>query len=139
MPFTTLKKLLDTITKWFENEIPAIRVSSNDSKGRKWICKSLGYSGKFKLEDLKKITDRQNLNSLYVSRFKNDNVQSRKGISALKIEISALYSFQKCFTQRFKGRMHFYRDDLSQKGKRNMTAVGQAYGPFEELKKNLSA
>ena len=64
-------------------------------------------------------------------------MKARKGISALKAEISALYSFDKCFIQRHKGRLHFYRDDLSQKGARNMYPVGMAVGLQEEFKQNL--
>jgi hypothetical protein len=90
-----------------------------------------------KLEDLKEATDRDTLNSNYEDRFNQDQVKSRKGISAIKLEISALYSFNKCFVQRHKGRIHFYRDDLSQKGVRNMRAAAQAMGVFNEFKKNL--
>ena len=136
MVATTLHKLVTVLKEWVQDKIPEARLK-NDVEGRKWLCKSLGYSDKFTLEDLLNITDRSDLNALYVERFNNNDVKSRKGISAIKMEISALYSFQKCFTQRFKGRMHFYRDDLSQKGKRNMVAVAQAYGMFQELKQNL--
>jgi hypothetical protein len=138
MVATTLNRLLTALANWFEKEIPTNRLN-NDFEGRKWLCKSLSYSDKFTTEDLQNITDRSELNQKYNKRFHDDNVKSRKGISEIKIEISALYSFQKCFTQRFKGRMHFYRDDLSQKGKRNMIAVGQAFGMVREFKQNLDS
>ena len=133
----TLKELLDKLKVWFEKDIPSARIDEKDSKGRKWILKALDYSDPLTLEKLKEFTDRSNLNSEFKERFKEKDPQSRKGISALKVEISALYSFNKCFVQRYKGRMHYYRDDLSQKGKRNMRTVSQAFTLFSEFKKNL--
>jgi hypothetical protein len=136
-PFKTLKELNDTLAKWFEDKIPDARLS-NDTEGREWITKAVEYSDKFTLEDLQKATDREQLNSEYIKRYKETKPE-RKGISALKVEVSALYSFNKCFVQRYKGRMHFYRDDLSQKGARNMHAVGKAMGLFGIFKKNLDS
>jgi hypothetical protein len=110
---------------------------SNDSDGRVWALKELGYSEELKLEKLKTYVDRDTLNAQFVSRYRNKDPKSRKGISALKLEISALYSFNKCFVERYKNRIHFYRDDLSQKGKRTMREVGKAIGLFAEFKQNL--
>lgn len=138
MAITTLKKLLTKLAPWFETSIPSARVGSNDADGRKWLLKELGYSDKLTLEDLKEVTDRDELNELYVDRHKEKTPKARKGISALKVEISALYSFNKCFVQRHKGRLHFYRDDLSQKGARNTASVGQALGLHREFKQNLN-
>lgn len=110
---------------------------SNDGEGRDWALKKLGYSQDLKVEQLKEHVTRDSQNGDYDSRYEIQDSKSRKGISALKVEISALYSFSKCFVQRYKGRMHYYRDDLSQKGKRNMTMVGKAIGLWEEFKENL--
>jgi alpha-amylase/alpha-mannosidase (GH57 family) len=131
-----LEQLMKKIAPWFEKTIPEARLS-NDVEGRTWFMKDVQYTDTLKLEDLKKATDRESLNSDYKERFNQEKVKSRKGISAIKTEISALYSFNKCFVQRYKGRMHFYRDDLSQKGARNMRAAAQAMGVFNEFKKNL--
>ena len=138
MNFEKLATLLKKTATWLESEIPDARVKENDSTGRRWYIKSIGYSKTLKIEDLKTITDRGTLNSEFVKRYKDTDAKTRKGVSALKTEISALYSFSKCFVQRYKGRMHFYRDDLSQKGTRTVTAVGQSSGLLEELKNNLS-
>jgi hypothetical protein len=136
--FTELRELWEKITKWFSDELAQRRKSDNDSgQGRRWFVKSIGYSKRFVLEDLRTITNRDNLNDQYVQRFEHEEVQGRKGISALKIEISALYSFQKSFVERHKGRMHFYRDDLSQKGARNPYSMGQSFGIFEAFKEGL--
>jgi hypothetical protein len=134
-PFKTLEELNKDLAKWFEDKIPDARLS-NDTEGREWVTKALNYSDPFKLENLQKATDRSKLNQEYKERYK-DTQPERKGISALKVEISALYSFNKCFVQRYKGRIHFYRDDLSQKGARNMHAVAKAMALFGIFKKNL--
>ena len=134
---TTLKKLIDKLIPWFESIIPDARVKENDSSGRTWFLKAIAYDKELILSDLKMYTDRSELNKEYSSRFYVEEVKGRKGLSAIKIEISSLYSFNKCFVQRYKGRLHFYRDDLSQKGKRNLSTVGQAMGILKEFKKNL--
>lgn len=134
----TLKELMEKLAPWFEKEIPDARVK-NDQDGRKWFLKSVNYEKELKLEDLREYTDRQQLNDDYKERYLEDDVKARKGVSALKIEISALYSFNKCFVQRYKGRLHYYRDDLSQKGARNMATVGQGMGLLEEFTTNLDA
>lgn len=136
--FDSLQSLLEKIAPFFEEILPSKRLQ-NDSTGRKWFLDHIGYSADLKLSNLRDITDRDSLNNLFTSRFDETSVQAKKGISALKVEISALYSFQKCFVQRYKGRMHFYRDDLSQKGARTMHNTGRSYGLFNEFKKNLDS
>lgn len=133
----SLNTLIDKINNWMAKEIPDGRLES-DSFGRPWFLKSIEYQDKLILEDLKNCTDRTELNKEFKKRYLQEDVQARQGVSATKVEITALYSFNKCFAQRYKGRLHFYRDDLSQKGKRNMATVGQAIALFEEFKKNLS-
>lgn len=129
-PFKKIDDLFKAIATWLEQEIVRVRLGSNDANGRPWFLKNIGYKDTLKLEDLRKATDRKPLNDKYKQRFLEKDVKSRKGISALKIEISGLYSFNKSFVQRYKGRMHFYRDDLAQKNKRNMCAVANSMGVF---------
>jgi len=136
MTIKSLKDLVQTLGKWVEQAIPTARLQ-NDSAGRPWFLKTVEYSGGLKLEDLRKATQRGDLNSKYVGRFFQTDAKARQGISAIKAEISALYSFNKSFVERYKGRMHYYRDDLSQKGARNMIAVGQSYGMLREFGTNL--
>jgi hypothetical protein len=136
MAINKLEQLLQKMDTMMVQKIVQRRLS-NDQQGRIWALKELDYSGELKLKTLKEHVQRDSLNSQFVSRYKQKDVKSRKGISALKLEISALYSFNKCFVQRYKGRMHFYRDDLSQKGKRTMREVGKALGLFKEFKQNL--
>jgi hypothetical protein len=135
--FDTLLTLLNKLNSFFAVALPNKRIESNDSEGRKWFLEHIEYKGSLTLSSLRDITDRDTLNAIFSSRYDEESVQSRKGISAVKTEISALYSFQKCFVQRYKGRLHFYRDDLSQKGARTMCATGSSYGLFNEFKKNL--
>jgi hypothetical protein len=116
--------------------VPERRLA-NDSEGRLWALQALSYSDDLKLENLREFVDREDLNDKFTRRVKEEKESARLGISALKIEISALYSFNKCFVQRFKGRMHYYRDDLAQKGQRNMRTVGQSMGVLGEFKKQM--
>jgi hypothetical protein len=134
----SLSTLLNVLKIWFERTIVNSRMKL-DSEGRTWVINTLGYKGAFKLTELNGFTQRAGLNRMYLQRFIVLDPKSRKGISAIKAEISSLYSFQKCFTQRFKGRMHFYRDDLSQKGRRNMSTVGRSFGIYSEFKENLDS
>ena len=88
---------------------------------------------------LSKFSGKFRLGSPIEIDYKNKEVKAAKGLSSLKVEISALYSFNKCFVQRYKGRMHYYRDDLSQKVARNMASCAQAQVLFEEFDKNMTA
>ena len=134
--FKKIADLLFELADLFESVIPEARLGK-DSKGRTWFLDAIGYDKTLTLSDLRKITDSSKLNDEYRSRYKENDPKSRLGISALKAEISMLYSFKKSFVQRYKGRIHYYRDDLSQKGARNTATVGQAHGLFEHFKKNL--
>lgn len=136
MAIKSLSSLLNTLKDWFEKTIVDSRMKL-DAEGRTWITKAVDYKGSFKVSELNQFTQRSSLNKQYIERLAVLDPKSRKGISAIKAEISSLYSFQKCFTQRYKGRMHFYRDDLSQKGRRNMSTVGRSFGIFSEFKENL--
>ena len=131
-------ELLKKFEVWMQTEIPVGRVAENDATGRTWFLSSVEYAKTLKLQDLREFTDRSDLNREFVQRYLNADVKSAKGISALKVEISALYSFNKCFVQRYKGRLHYYRDDLSQKGIRNMASCAQAQSMFEEFDKNMT-
>jgi hypothetical protein len=134
--FKKISDVLFELADLFESTIPEARLG-NDYRGRTWFLKSIDYTKKLILEDLRKITEAEKLNSEYRGRYKENDPKARKGLSALKAEIGMMYSFKKCFVQRYKGRLHFYRDDLSQKGARTMTTVGQSHGLFELFKKNL--
>jgi len=131
-----LDELFQNMAPWFEEKIPNHRLQ-NDVAGRVWFLKAVGYTDKLILSDLREVTDRTDLNEKYVERYLEEDTKKRKGVSALKVEISGLYSFTKSFVQRYKGRIHFYRDDLSQKGKRNMCNVGQAAGLLHTFSENL--
>jgi len=87
-----------------------------------------------KVEDLKKATDRQQLNQEYVQRWKEEKPPARKGVSAHKLEISQLYSFNKTFVQRYKSRLRYYQDDTSQKKARIMFNVWQSFSIFDRFK-----
>jgi hypothetical protein len=131
-----LKTLFETIKIWFEEDIPQRRLQL-DRPGRMWYVDSVGWGPDLKLESLRKATDRAALNAEYVARFKEENPKPRKGISALKTEISQLYSFNKCWVLRHKSRMLYYQDDLAQKNFRNMYNNWQSFAVFKTFKEKL--
>lgn len=131
------QELLKKFKVWMQKEVPDSRIEKNDAAGRTWFLGSVEYDKTLKLKDLREFTDRSELNKEFKERYLHKEVKGAKGISALKTEISLLYSFNKCFVQRYKGRMHYYRDDLSQKGARNMASCALAQGLLDEFKKNL--
>lgn len=136
-----IKKFHDLLKKfeaWMQVKIPDNRVKENDASGRSWFLTSVEYDKSLKLKDLREFTDRSDLNTQFKERYLKPDVKSAKGVSALKVEISALYSFNKCFVQRYKGRMHYYRDDLSQKAARNMASCAQAQALLDEFEKNMT-
>jgi hypothetical protein len=135
---TKFHKLLKKFGAWMQTDIPTGRVEENDATGRTWFLSSVEYKDTLKLKDLRGYTDRKSLNEEFTKRYLETDVQKAQGISALKVEIGALYSFNKCFVQRYKGRMHYYRDDLSQKGARNMASCAQAQALLDEFEKNLA-
>jgi len=133
-----LEQLFDKIKIWFEKDIPENRLQI-DSPGRLWYTDSVGWEEDFKMETLREATDRESLNSEYVTRFKEEMPKARKGISALKLEISQLYSFNKAWVQRYKSRMQYYQDDLGQKKFRNMYCVWQSFATFKQFKEYLDS
>jgi hypothetical protein len=139
MQATTLKELLNTIKSWYETDIPQSRTIGLDANGRNWFLDSIGWDKTLKLKDLRKATDRKELNSDYVTKFKETDPKAKKGVSAIKLEISQLHSFNKCFVQRYKSRLQYYKDDLSQKSSRTLYNVGQSMAIFTEFKQNLES
>jgi hypothetical protein len=133
MQVKTLKELFEKIKKWYEDDIPDKR-EQNDKEGRRWYTDSIEWNKPLKVEDLKKATDRQQLNQEYVQRWKETKPAARKGISAHKLEISQLYSFNKTFVQRYKSRLRYYQDDTSQKKARIMFNVFQSHSIFDRFK-----
>ena len=135
-PYDELKKLGEDLNKYFKDQITDTRVNSNDKRGRKWFLKSIDYKGKLTLKALRGLTKRSELNAKYLSRYAIKDIKARQGISAIKQEISALYSFNRSATQRYKGRLHHYRDDLSQKGARTTISLAKAINLFSIFKDN---
>ncbi len=138
MQFKTLEELFNKVKTWFEEDIPQARLRL-DQQGRKWFLKAIDWNEDLTLKSLRKATDRQQLNQQFKERYKEDNPQAKKGISALKIEVGQLYSFNKSLVQRHKTRLQYYRDDLSQKGARNMYNLWQSYAVFKEFKQTLDS
>jgi hypothetical protein len=133
MQVKLLRELFEKIKKWYEEDVPDKR-EQNDKEGRRWYTDSIQWDKPLKVEDLKKATDRQQLNQEYVQRWKEEKPPARKGVSAHKLEISQLYSFNKTFVQRYKSRLRYYQDDTSQKKARVMYNVWQSFAIFDRFK-----
>jgi hypothetical protein len=136
--YTSVDDLLSDLSDWMEKEIPEGRLE-NDYKGRPWFLRSIMYQGKLKLSELREVANTAILNLQFQSRYGVKSPTYRKGISALKAEISMLYSFKRSFVERYKGRLHYYCADLSQKGNRNMSAAGLSFGIFSEFRQNMDS
>jgi hypothetical protein len=133
MQVKTLQELFQKIKTWYETDIPTKR-EQNDKEGRRWYTDSLPWDKPLKVEDLKKATNRETLNTEYVQRWKEQSPTMRKGVSAHKLEISQLYSWNKTFVQRYKSRLRYYQDDTSQKKGRIMFNVWQSMAIFDRFK-----
>jgi hypothetical protein len=131
----TLEDLVKKFKKWLAEDIP--KSLTEQSTPRKWFLDSVDYTDKLDMENMRKATDRSELNSKFTERFKQSDPKSRKGISALKLEISQLYSFNRCFIQRYQTRIQYYRGDLSQKGARNAYQAWQSTAMFLKFKQNM--
>ena len=121
--FTTLLTLINGFVQWFTTTIPTGRLAGDSNPTRIWYTKALGYKLGFDQSSLQTVTDRTALNAEIIARNAIQDVNKKQGIQALKTEIDNMYSFQKCFVARHRTRLQYYRDDLSQKGYRNMYAV----------------
>jgi hypothetical protein len=136
--YSSIDSLLEAMSKWMEEEIPKKRLS-NDKDGRPSFLTSIGYSGKLDTSSLRGIVSLQELDNKFREVNSVTDNKSRKGISAIKAEISMLYSFKRSFVERYKGRMQYYATDMGQKGNRNMAAAGLSLGIFSEFRSNLEA
>lgn len=135
--YVAIDDLLTDLASWMETEIPEARLKNDAEKGRPWFLKSIGYSSGLSLSELREIVNTGPLNEDFRQKYDIKDNKARKGISAIKAEISMLHSFKRSFVERHKTRMQYYADDLSQKSSRNMAAVGLSFGVFSEFRKNL--
>jgi len=132
--FDSISAIFNAVAAWAK-AMTSARLT-NDRSGRKWATTDLKLT-KLTVEELQKVTDRSKLNEEFVKRLKEQDPTKRKGVSALQLEIGMLYSFTNGVVQRYKGRMHFYRDDMSQKGARIGATAGQSLNYFKTFKKHL--
>jgi len=137
--FKTLITFINALVPWFTVQIPTGRLNGDSTPTRTWFTDAIGFKLNFTQKNLQTITDRSSLNTEYIARAAVINVNQKKGIQALKIEIDQLYSFQKCFVARHRSRLLSYRDDLSQKGYRNMYALNLSCDNFQLLQSLLDS
>jgi hypothetical protein len=133
--YKALDELLTKVLTWLTTTVVDSR-KQGDIGGRTWVAQALEVTDTLTLDNTRKITDREDLNKEFSKRFDETDVKKRKGISALKVEIDGLLSFNKCFVERHKSRLEYYRSDMSQR-KRAGISVGQALAQQQEFKTAL--
>ena len=132
--FQHIKECVVRITDWMSKDLVQARMT--DDGKRPWFIRPEDTAD-FKRESLRKYTDRTDINQEFKERFRVKDAPSRKGISALQVEVGMLYGITNCVVQRYRGRLHYYRADLTQKAARIPAAAGQALNHFRQFKKNL--
>lgn len=135
--FTNVTDLFNQQIVWFQTDIPPDRLKG-DSTGRQWYLQAIGYTENLQFSNLNTITNRNTLNDTIANKIQIQDVNQKQGICADKVELAQLYSFQKSVIAREKTRLQYYRDDMSQKGKRNMYTVKLSYGEFALMQTKLN-
>jgi hypothetical protein len=136
MAITGLTQLHSAIADWFEQNIVDSRLQQGD-KSREWCTDAMGYTSPLLQAAMRAFIDRSQLNSDYTTKYKATTTAEKKNVVFDKVEISVLYSFLKCFVERHKTRLMYYRDDLSQKGARNMYSVKISEDWFNQVSQQL--
>jgi hypothetical protein len=141
---TTLPQLHAAISTWFQDQLVGSRCqstsgTSSGDKTRQWATIGLGYKDKLIQSAMRAFVDRSQLNKDYNTKYNSPNSQDKKSVVLDKIEITTLYSFLKCFVERHKTRLMYYRDDLSQKGARNMYSVKISEDWWTQVRQELQS
>jgi hypothetical protein len=123
-----VEDLIKKYHKWTDANVKS-RLT-NAENGREWVYKNLEYTDDLTTKKYQDFFDRNDQNEEYHKRFINRNVPSKKPHGWYQNEINMIYGFHKCFAMRNATRLQYYRNDLSQKGARNLTAVNHAIGKF---------
>lgn len=131
-----LKDLFKDFLTWFKDDIVKKRID-NKEDGYTWVAKSIKYEDDLELKKFQEFFDRKELNSEYKEKAEEKDITKKKAYSALQTEINLIYSFHKGFAIRHQTRLQAYRNDLSMKGKRSMSAINVGLGKFEYFKKTL--
>jgi hypothetical protein len=138
---TTITDLHTLVAKWFETNIVQSRLTGD--KSRQWSTGALALpsagANTMVQAALRAFIDRSDLNAEYNSQYNKKEISDKHDLVAIKVEISVLYSFLKCFVERHKTRLMFYRDDLSQKGARIMYNVKLSEEYHNQVKQELQA
>ncbi len=135
MAFTTIKDLNTELATWLETNIVQSRMTGD--RTRQWCVDALSFSGSMDQAGLRTVVDKTELNTVYATAYQSNNPNEKKDFVLTKVEIALLYSFLKCFVMRHKTRIMCYRDDLSQKGARNMYTVGLSENFLDQLRQTL--
>jgi len=139
---TSLTQMHGLIATWMEQNVFQSRTQQGD-KSRQWAATALGLpsSGATTMTQaaFRAFVDRSGLNKQYATQYQSQNVADKKDLVCIKVEISVLYSFLKCFVERHKSRLMYYRDDLSKKGYRVMYNVKLSEQYHTQVQQELQA
>lgn len=127
-----IEELLRNYNQW-ATDVVNLRLD-NKEKSRDWLYKQLGLTYTPELKKLQEFFDRTAQNEEYVKRYNEESIPAKKPHAWYQTEINMIYSFHKCFAMRYNTRLQYYRNDMSQKGKRNITAINQALAKFMLLR-----
>jgi len=128
-----IEELIKKFHAWIIEDVVKPRME-NKEMGRNWAYAELGYTKELSTADYQSFFERGNLNDEYVRRYLQQFIPTKQAHAMLQPEINMIYSFHKCFAMRNATRLQYYRNDLSQKAKRNLTAVNQAIGKFKVMR-----
>lgn len=128
-----IEDLINDYLKWTKETIVQKRLD-NGEQGYGWVYKDINFQGPISLDQFQTFFDRTDQNSEYKEKYGEEEIQSKKPYSWLQTEINMIYSFHKCFAMRNATRLQYYRNDLSQKGVRNRSAINIGLGKYMHKK-----
>ena len=119
----TLQGLAADINQANTNFVDGIVGGDTDPDSILPFLQSIGYDQEsLSFADIATFFDRTALNAEYKDRFG----KGKKPYSYIQSEINFIYGMHKCVVARYKNRMGYYRDALSQKGVRTQVVVNHA-------------
>ena len=129
--YIALRDLCLALEKWLNL---CVQERTTITTQRDWAVNTLGFSSAINDTNVRAFIDRSVLNGKFIPAFMNTDPTSRVTTVHSKVELSALYSFQKCLSVRCSTRLNLYNDDLSHKYGRIMNNVGLGYYKYNAVK-----
>lgn len=128
-----IQELIQKFQDWAKGKIVKLRVE-NKEQGYTFHAKAIGFDKELTLGEFQNFFTRKKLNDEYMKRFKNTDIPSKQACAWYQTEINMFYSYHKCFAMRHRGRLEYYRSDLSQKGARAYSTINIGMARFLHLR-----